>query len=266
MKNPPNVETINKDKHARLRLKLNPDWSHAKGTHLAGITLNELSATACNYPIVFVQNPDNKVFHPVAMLGLRPGENAYYNAEGGWDGTYVPLMIQRHPFTIGFDDTKPEDARELTACVNRASPFLTENPNEGIALFKEDGTETDLLVMVHNMLKTIFDGERLTEQFVAKLAEFDLLSHFELVMQPQGADPRKINGMFTIDEKKMRELKPEQVQELHKLDFLAPAYIIMGTLYQLNTLLKLRNKKNLEQIAEFRLELNAPQQAQAAAQ
>lgn len=263
MKNPANVETISKDKHAKLRLKPNPDWSHAQGTHLAGITLNELSATACNFPIVFVQNPNSKIFHPVAMLGLRPGENAYYNAEGGWDGTYVPLMIQRHPFMIGFDDTKPEDAKELTACLNRASPFLTDNPGEGIALFKEDGTETDLLVTIHALLKNIFDGERLTEQFVAKLAEFNLFSHFELIMQPQSAEPRKITGMFTIDEQKMRELKPEQVQELHKLDFLAPAYIIMGTLYQLNTLLKLRNKKNLEQIQDFRIELNAPQAAAA---
>jgi hypothetical protein len=263
MKNPPNVETIHKDKHSKLRLKPNPDWVHAKGTHLAGITLNELSATACNYPIVFVQNPGNQVFHPVAMLGLRQGENAYYNAEG-WDGTYVPLMIQRHPFMIGFDDAKPEDSKELTACLNRTSPFLTDDPNEGIALFKEDGTETDLLVTVHNLLRGIFDGERLTEQFTAKLTELKVFAPFEFVMQMQSGETRKITGMFTIDEQKMRELKPEQLQELHKLDFLAPAYIIMGTLFQLNTLLKLRNKKNEEKVVDFRIEMN-PQPAPAAA-
>ncbi|MES2605655.1 MAG: SapC family protein [Pseudomonadota bacterium] len=264
MKNPPNIETVSHAKHAKLRLKPNADWGHAKGTHLAGITLSELSATAGNFPIVFIRTPDNKNYHPVAMLGLRPGENHYYNADG-WDSTYVPLMIQRHPFLIGFDDSKPEDSRELTACVNRNSPFLSENADEGIALFKEDGGETDLLLTVHRLLKDIFDSERLTEQFTTKLMELDLFSPFELILQPQNAEPRKVTGMYTINENKMRALTPEQVQELHKLDFLPPAYIMMGSLYQLNTLLKLRNKKSEEKIVDFRIELD-PKPAPAAAQ
>jgi hypothetical protein len=245
---------VDKGKHARVRVKPNPDFVHAKGFNLAAISLAELSACTANYPVVFVQNPDNQRFRPVVMFGLRPGENVFYDKDG-WDTTYVPLMVQRHPFLIGFDD-RDENSKTLTICLDKNSIFLSED--EGIPLFNEAGEETDYLKSRNMLLGETFEGEKMSEQFTLKLAALNLLTPFELILQPQNAELRKVAGMFTIDERKLGELNPEQLQDLHKLGFLAACYIILGSMFQVHRLMKLRNQKSGE-VANYRIEL--PSQA-----
>jgi hypothetical protein len=73
---------------------------------------------------------------------------------------------------------------------------------------------------------------------------------------------RKVTGLMTFDEVKLRELTPEQVQELHKLDFLAACYLMYGSLFQIHRLMSLRARKSIEQ-ANYRIELDpAPAPAQ----
>lgn len=250
MKNPDHIQALDVAKHAKLRVKPNPDFVHAKDLNLAAVTLAELSATACNFPIVFIPTNDEKLQRPVALFGLRPGENVYYG-EQGWDSTYHPLVVQRHPFSIGWDD-REGDATRLAPCINRNSPFVSEE--EGIALFKEDGSETDFLQSRFQMLQEIFEGEKFTENFARKLAELDLLIPLQVIVQPEGGEPRKVTGMSTLDERKLKALTPEQVAELHQQDFLAAAYIILGSLFQLHKLVKLRHDKGVEKLSSYRIE------------
>lgn len=260
MKNPDHIEALDIQKHAKLRIKPNPDASHAKELNLAAVTLAEISATACNFPIVFIPAPDtseSKVQRPVALFGLRPGENVYYGAES-WDSTYHPLVIQRHPFVIGWDD-RDGDGKTLAPCLNRKSGLVSED--EGIALFKPTGEETDFLQSRFQMLQEIFEGERFTEGFMRKIMELDLLIPIIVIVQPEGGEPRKVTGMSTIDERKLKALSPEQVQELHKLDYLPACYIILSSLFQLHKLMKLRHEKGFERLQSYRIEFPADQPA-----
>jgi hypothetical protein len=258
MKNPSHVVTLNKDTHAKLRVKPNVDFAHAKELNLAAVMITELSAAAANFPIVFIQHPETKVMRPVAMFGLRPGENYYYGAEG-WDATYVPLLIQRHPFLIGANDADP-DSKMLTMCIDRTSPFLSET--DGIALFDAGGNGTDFLNMRNQMLTEIFEGERITEQFTRKIMELNLLKPFEILLQGIDGQTRKVSGMLTFDDVKLRQLPDAQVLELNKLDFLAACYVIYGSLFQVHRMMQVRNRKVVEQL-NYRIELN-PQPAPAA--
>lgn len=261
MKNPDHVVTLNKDKHAKLRVKPNVDFAHAKELNLAAVMLNELSATTANFPVIFIQHPESKVTRPVAMFGLRPGENYYYN-EGGWDATYVPLLIQRHPFLIGADDADP-DGNNLTMCLDKNSAYLSET--DGIALFHEDGKGTDFLGHRNQMLMEIFEGEKVTEQFTRKIMDLDLLKPIEVLLQSSDGSTRKITGLWTFNEIKLRQLPEAAVLELNKLDFLAPCYLIYGSLFQIHRMMQLHNRKMPEQV-NYRIELDpqpAPPEAPA---
>jgi len=251
MKNQDHVVTVDKDKHAKLRVKPNPGYVHAKDLNLVAIALNELSACSANYPLVFIQNPETGRYRLAAMFGLRPGENVYYS-EAGWDCTYVPLMIQRDPFLIGFDDRKEDDSTNLTMCLDKNSPFLSED--EGIAMFTPEGEETDFLKSRNLMLSAIFEGDRIAEQFTQKLVELDLFAPFELVLQLQNEELRKITGMYTLDERKLAALSPEQILELHNLGFLSACHLIMASVFQVHRLMRLRNRKSGE-LANYRIDL-----------
>jgi hypothetical protein len=258
MKNPAHVVTINKDKHGKLRAKQNADFAHAKELNLAGVMLTEINAVASNFPVVFVQHPDRNVVRPVAMFGLRPGENYYYGQDG-WDATYVPLLIQRHPFLIGADDANP-DSKNLTMCIDSTSPYLTEG--EGIALFDEQGNGTEFLATRNQMLMEIFEGERVTNQFVAKITELGLLKPFEILLQGQDGMTRRVTSLMTLDVVKLRQMSDAVLTELHKLDFLAALYVIYGSLFQIHRMMSLRNRKLVEQLS-YRIELD-PQPEQPA--
>jgi hypothetical protein len=258
MKNPDHIEALDLQKHAKLRIKPNLDAGHAREVNLAAVTLAELSATACNFPIVFIPAPDNsasKLQRPVALFGLRPGENVYYGAQS-WDSTYFPLVIQRHPFVIGWDDRGGEgDGKTLAPCLNRRSDLVSED--EGIALFKPTGEETDFLQSRFQLLQEIFEGERFTEGFMRKITELDLLVPITVIVQPENGEPRRVTGMSTLDELKLKALTPEQVQELHKLDYLPACYVILGSLFQLHKLMKLRHDKGVERLQNYRIEFPA---------
>jgi len=38
-------------------------------------------------------------FEPSALLGFQPQENLFF-VDGRWDAAYVPLQIQRQPFSL----------------------------------------------------------------------------------------------------------------------------------------------------------------------
>lgn len=265
MKNPAHVVTVTKEKHAKMRVKRNVDFAHAKDVNLAAVMLTELSATTANFPVVFVEFPETKVVRPVAMFGLRPGENYYYGADG-WDATYVPLLIQRHPFLIGADDANP-DKNSLTMCLDTRSPFITEEEgDDSIALFDANGNGTDFLANRNELLREIFEGERLTDQFTRKVQELGLLKPFEILVQDPDGSGRKVTGLMTFDEVKLRQLPDDKVLELNKLDFLAACYVIFGSLFQIHRMMQLHNRK-FPGTLNYRIDLQpqpAPQQAPAA--
>ena len=51
-------------------------------------------------------------FYPTALFGLEQDQNLFLT-EDGWDAAYIPMMIRRHPFLIGYQaDSEHEDGKE----------------------------------------------------------------------------------------------------------------------------------------------------------
>lgn len=261
MKNADYIETVDKNRHANLRVKVDPNYEHAKLSNLAGISVTELGACASNYPVVFIQNPETKNYRLMVLMGLTPGENVYYSNEG-WDSTFVPLNVQVYPFLIGFDD-RNEASGQFATCIDRRSPLV--GTTDGIALFKSDGEETDFLKAQYGLLNDIFESEKVFSEFGERLQELDLLTPLELILHPEGGEPRRITGMFTIDQRKMKQLTSEQVLEMHKSELLPFCYLVMSSVFQCHRLIQLRNRKTSEKVPAYQIEFSAPPPATPAA-
>ena len=54
---------------------------------------------AC-YPIFFIKDGATGQFYPAAVFGFDENENLFLSDQG-WDASYIPMMIRRHPFLIG---------------------------------------------------------------------------------------------------------------------------------------------------------------------
>lgn len=259
-KNPANIQTVDFKRHAKLRLKPHPGFPHAKDRNLVAVNVSELGMSSTNFPIVFARNPNDQRFVLMALLGLRSGENIYFGEEF-WESAYVPLAVQRHPFIVGLDE-RVQDKTQLATCIEVDSPCL--NATEGLLLFNDDGSETDVLRKANDLLRHMFAAGKFTEEFIAKLQELDMIVPFSIDLQSQRGETNRINGLYTLDESKLKALSGDQLKDLQNRDFLAPCHLILVSLYQLNQMIRLRNRKlGGDQITNFRLDL--PHEAKAAA-
>lgn len=225
-----NYVPLDKNKHQNLRVNLKHDYSHTKDAHIAAATLREYAQLATCMPIVFVQDPNSKLTHSVAMLGIEQGVNMFMQS-GSWSAPNVPMNIQRYPF-----DVRP-DGDKLGVYIDEASSLV--GTEEGELLFTEAGEPSPYLQNRQQLLSELANSEMATQRFVNKLLELNLLDSITLRVQYANGQQRNINGLKCISEKRLHELDDAKILELHKAGFLGAIYAVMMSVGQLNNLVKL---------------------------
>lgn len=228
-----NYVPLEKVKHKDIRINIKHDFAHAKDAHLAAASLREYAQLASCMPIVFIQDPKTDMTHSVVMLGTEQGVNMYTQT-GTWSAHSVPLNIQRYPF-----DVRP-DGEKLGVYLDENSPLVGKD--EGELLFTEAGEATPFLQNRQQLLSDLASSEMATQRFIKKIIELDLLDNISLRLQYANGQQRNINGIKTINEKRLLALSDEQTLELHKAGFLGAIYAVLLSLSQLNRLVQLSSQ------------------------
>lgn len=237
-----NFQPIKKEQHQNLKLASKRDLSHLTDQHIVSITAAEYAQASASFPVVLVKAPESSRFQSVAMVGLEAGESLFY-VDDAWTGLTLPQSVGMAPFSLGLD---PEQENTLTACIDVDSKFVGEDKE--LAIFEADGKETELLINVQNSLGRLYENEKRTENFIKELEENDLIQELELDIQYATDQKRKLTGIFTINESKLKDLSDAKVLEFHKSGLFVPIYAMLGSLAQLNRLVQLRNATGKNQI------------------
>jgi hypothetical protein len=184
------------------------------------------SVQAC-YPIVFQKTADGTGFQPVALFGLREGENLFLQ-DGRWDASYVPLAIERQPFLVGLDQGQP------TVHLDLDSPRVSTT--EGEPVFLPYGGSTDYLERISSVLLSLHDGVKRTPAFVAALLQHKLLEPFALdIAMPDGAQQRW-SGFYAIHEERLQQLDGAALERLQRDGHLMPIYMVLASMGRLRDL------------------------------
>src|ERR1700761_3215918 len=89
------VEVLDPAKHADLKLNRASGFRFAAHANSISLCLQEISAAADFYPIVFTE----AALTPLAVVGCRDGENAFVDGNGRWrPGVYIPAYLRAWPF------------------------------------------------------------------------------------------------------------------------------------------------------------------------
>src|SRR5690606_24810286 len=87
------IVPLNRDQHRKLHLR--PSESKARfsaNTHYVPVAGTEFYQAARDYPLLFPKNSGNG---PIALLGMREGENLFLEEDGAWqEGVYIPAFIR----------------------------------------------------------------------------------------------------------------------------------------------------------------------------
>jgi hypothetical protein len=242
-----NFVPVRKEQHQNLKISNTRNISHVAGQNIIPVAAAEYAQTSASFPLVFVKNPDSDRFRSVAMLGLEAGENLFLQ-DDKWTALSMPQSISMVPFSLGLD---PEKENTLTACIDVDSEFVGEDKD--LALFEEDGKESEVLVNVQKALGRLYDNERMTENFIKELQENDLLQEIELNITLAAGEKKKLVGIFTINEEKVKGLSDDKVLDFHKRGLFVPIYSMLGSLSQVNNLVKLRNLSSETKVSNVQI-------------
>lgn len=230
-----NITPIKKETHQNIKVSEKRDLSSVANQHIAPVTAREYSQASTSYPVVIVKDAESDRYRSVVMLGLEAGENLYHK-ENSWNAVYVPQSLAVTPFSLGLD---PEKEKTLTACVDLDSKFVGED--QDLALFDEEGNDTEFFKGVQESLGRLYDNEVMNEKFIQELLDNDLLLELELDITFASNENKKLVGLFGIDEKKVQALSDDKVLDFHKRGLFIPIHAMLGSVGQINRLAQLRN-------------------------
>jgi hypothetical protein len=228
----PNHALLNNVQHRDLRIITRSGADLGDNVMCALTFPGEFRSVQSCYPILFLESRD-KVIAPVALFGLREGQNLFLTKDG-WDARYLPLMIERQPFFIGVSD------KGQVIHVDLDSPRVSRT--EGVALFNEDGSNSDYLNRVSNALAAIHEGFAATPRFVDALIEHNLLEAFTLDIQYPDGNKARFGGFHTIHEDRLKKLDGAALGKLHERGFLEPLFMIVASLSKIRDLVDRASK------------------------
>ncbi len=194
-------------------------YDFARQTNVVPLTVTEFAPGALSYPVIFIG--DSK--QPVAVMGLRDGENLFVGDDGQFRGdAYIPAYVRRYPFVFANDDVQ----KRLVLCIDRNAPFIKEGGSQPLFV---DGQAAPYVQQALEFCNNFEIERQRTDSFIQLLTELDLFETREANFTPRNPDGtpgaiQKIAEYFAVSEDKLKALSAEKLVELRDNGALGQIY------------------------------------------
>lgn len=223
------LQLLNNITHKDLRVITRRGAQWGDNVMSALITPDEFRSVQAHYPILFQPDGDGG-YHAVALFGLEQGQNLFLGSDG-WDADYLPLSMQRLPFSIGVADD------EMRVMVDMASPRISQGA-EGESVFLPHGGTTDYIEKANAVLRTLHEGLEASAEFMQALVAHELLESVKIDVQRPDGSHGELVGFFIINEERLAALDAAAIGLLHQADYLQPIYMAIASLSNLAPLIR----------------------------
>jgi hypothetical protein len=193
-----------------------------------------------DYPIFFHKSTDTDKFRPMVMFGFQQDENLYLNADG-WDASYIPLMVERGPFLIGFQTVVEGEIAHKKMVISIDMDSARINDAAGEPLFDPFGGNSDYTARVVDVLQQIHAGQAISEEFVEALVSQDLIEPFTLNVELNNGEKNSLQGFHTINEEKLAALDSDVLADFHRRGILQAIYMVLASMSNIRRLIDLKN-------------------------
>ncbi len=229
-----NLANLDRVAHQGLRVQEELALSACKEITMCAVTPTEVPRLVIEYPVAFTKNSEDGQYVCVALFGVDPQRNLFWR-DDRWRSFSLPLNIGRQPFFVGAVDNRASGGTPgLVICVDLDNPGVKEG-GAGQALFDAEGKETPYLRHKLGQLAELLEGERRAREFTDRMVALELIRPIQIELKAHG-EPRKVGGLYTIDENRLRTLSPEVLAELNGKGYLHVMYAMLSSLGQLQIL------------------------------
>ena len=192
---------LSEERYAKKLWHRTRNWSFLSQRPLLPIVILELPSASAAMPLAFVkQDPDR--FHLVAVLGTALDQSLAVGPKGQWRPAHYPLMLSTYPFVLvdGKEENQMVAVDESTGLVGNdtGSPF-----------FDDSGDPTAEVKQIVDQLNKVAVSRLATRKAADALAAENLFEPLEITV-----NNTRLDGLYYLDEKKLRALPPEQLKTL----------------------------------------------------
>jgi hypothetical protein len=211
------------------------------GDNIGGVVIfpTEFREAQREYPIFFRKEPGTDDYLAVAMLGFAKDENLYLD-EHGWNARYIPAVVARGPFLIGFQEENVDGEIRKSPVIHIDLDHPRVSETEGEPLFLAMGGQTPYLQRVAAVLDAIHRGLAIGKEMFAAYTALDLVVPLNLEVRLTEDQRHRLHGYFTLDADRLGALDAPSLERLHKAGFLELAFLALASL---NNFQKLVDRK-----------------------
>ena len=211
--------------------------------HVVEVVPREFSSLCGFYPILIAHTDAAGGHRFVSILGFEPGENLYLQGND-WDAGYIPLTIRRQPFQVIAQEITEEDGSKSqvpTMAINLDSPRISREQGEDI--IGEDGELTPWFKEVTGMVSAMVEGTNQARELLRQLDSLGLIEPLQVGFKLVDGVTRRLDGLYTINEARLRELPDDAVLELHRRGYLDCIYSMRASLGHLGGLARRKDAR-----------------------
>jgi len=232
-------------KDLRVAIRYGAETGDNVGTVLVFPT--EYADVQREYPIFFRKDPSTGEFQSVALLGFDKTENLFLRDDGRWDGSYVPGVLARGPFLIGFQEQEigGELRKEPVIHVDIEDPRVGRP--EGHAVFMPQGGNTPFLDHIATVLAGIRQGIDVSKPMFAMLTELDLIEPVKLEVKPTADETYSVVGLHTINQQRLAALDGAALERLNRAGYLQAIFLVMNSMSNVRRLIALKQQRRRAQ-------------------
>lgn len=196
------------------------------------------------YPIFFRKEAHTGEYVSIALLGFAKDENLFLD-EHGWHASYIPGVIARGPFLIGFQerDSGGEARKEPVIHVDMDDPRVSFS--EGEPVFLPHGGSTRYLERIASILRGLHEGVALNRAMCAAFERFGLIEPVNVQVRFNAEEQYDLTGLYTISEEKLSQLDGDALVTLNKAGFLQGAFLVIASLNNVKKLIDMKHRKRL---------------------
>lgn len=240
-----NPQPLTKDKHDKFGVKqINKPFEFMADQHFLPLTAPEFGAAAASFPIIFAGEERS----PLAVMGIRSGENLFVKEGQFEQDFYMPAFARRYPFVLAGDQANDR----FVVCVDESAECVT---NKGPQQKFFDGGDTSAFTKEAFQFLQNFERDRqATQQMINTFKELDLFEQKEMNFQGQNPDGspaarQKIADYFAITEDRLKALPAEKLKEFTDNGYLAVAHAHMVSLGNWQRLVNMTLRRANEEAA-----------------
>jgi len=212
------------------------------GDNVAGCVVfpTEFLEVHKEYPIYFQKDAETGQFQSIALFGFTHGENLLLdNSASGWAGRYIPALMRREPFLIGFNRSA-EEVQPSKVLLDTSSPRISYG-EEGEPVFLPGGGNSPFLEQIKKNLMLIHEGFPASAEMFRVFLDLDLIEPLTLDIHFDNGEHYTASNYYTINQDRLYSLGDDLIARLHKSGYLQLAYLVLFSLGNIKNLIDKRN-------------------------